>query len=386
VKAGTMTVEELKEMETCACPGAGSCAGMFTANSMNCLSEALGLALPYNGTIPAVFAERIRLAKETGMQVMELVKADLKPSKILTLETFENAVTVDMAFGGSTNTSLHLPAIAREAGIKISLNTFNEISEKTPHLCSMSPGGPHHLQDLHAAGGIPALMKELSRGKLIHSDVWTVTGKTVGENLKDKKVMNPGIIRPVEKPYHATGGLAVLFGNIAPQGAVVKRSAVDDAMLKHKGPARVFDTEEDALRAILDGKIRKGDVVVIRYEGPKGGPGMREMLAPTSAIVGVGRDRDVALLTDGRFSGGSRGAAIGHISPEAAEGGPIAAVKEGDVIEIDIPGKKLNVTLSDEELKRRLSQWKPPRKELKGYLKRYARLVQSASTGATFEE
>jgi len=386
VKAGTMTLEELKEMETCACPGVGSCAGMFTANSMNCLSEALGLALPYNGTIPAVFAERIRLAKETGMQVMELVKADLKPSKILSLKTFENAVTVDMAFGGSTNTSLHLPAIAREAGVKISLNTFNEISEKTPHLCSMSPGGPHHLQDLHAAGGIPALMKELSRGKLIHSDVWTVTGKTVGENLKGKRVMNPGIIHPLEKPYHATGGLAVLFGNIAPQGAVVKRSAVDDAMLKHKGPARVFDTEEDALRAILDGKIRKGDVVVIRYEGPKGGPGMREMLAPTSAIVGVGRDRDVALLTDGRFSGGSRGAAIGHISPEAAEGGPIAAVREGDVIEIDIPGKKLNVALSDEELKKRLSQWKPPRKELKGYLKRYARLVQSASTGATFEE
>ena len=386
VKAGTMTLEELKEMETCACPGVGSCAGMFTANSMNCLSEALGLALPYNGTIPAVFAERIRLAKETGMQVMELVKADLKPSKILSLKTFENAVTVDMAFGGSTNTSLHLPAIAREAGVKISLNTFHEISEKTPHLCSMSPGGPHHLQDLHAAGGIPALMKELSRGKLIHTDVWTVTGKTVEENLKGKQVMNPGIIHPLEKPYHATGGLAVLFGNIAPQGAVVKRSAVDDAMLKHKGPARVFDTEEDALRAILDGKIRKGDVVVIRYEGPKGGPGMREMLAPTSAIVGVGRDRDVALLTDGRFSGGSRGAAIGHISPEAAEGGPIAAVREGDVIEIDIPGKKLNVTLSDEELKKRLSQWKPPRKELKGYLKRYARLVQSASTGATFEE
>jgi dihydroxy-acid dehydratase len=386
VKAGTMTLEELREMETCACPGAGSCAGMFTANSMNCLSEALGLALPYNGTIPAVFAERIRLAKETGMQVMELVKADLKPSKILSQKTFENAVTVDMAFGGSTNTSLHLPAIAREAGIEISLNTFNEISEKTPHLCSMSPGGPHHLQDLHAAGGIPALMQELRRGKLIHSDVWTVTGKTVGENLKDRKVMNPEIIHPLEKPYHATGGLAVLFGNIAPQGAVVKRSAVDDAMLKHKGPARVFDREEDALRAILDGKIRRGDVVIIRYEGPKGGPGMREMLAPTSAIVGVGRDRDVALLTDGRFSGGSRGAAIGHISPEAAEGGPIAAVREGDVIEIDIPGKRLNVVLSDEELKKRLSQWKPPTKELKGYLKRYARLVQSANTGATFEE
>jgi len=386
VRTGEMTERDLKEIEGCACPGAGSCAGMFTANSMNCLSEVLGLALPYNGTIPAVFAERIRLAKETGMQVMELVKADLKPSKILSRKTFENAVTVDMAFGGSTNTSLHLPAIAREAGVEISLNTFNEISEKTPHLCSMSPGGPHHLQDLHAAGGIPALMKELSRGKLIHSDVWTVTGKTVGENLKGKQVMHPEIIHPLEKPYHATGGLAVLFGNIAPQGAVVKRSAVDDAMLKHKGPARVFDTEEDALRAILDGKIRKGDVVVIRYEGPKGGPGMREMLAPTSAIVGVGRDRDVALLTDGRFSGGSRGAAIGHISPEAAEGGPIAAVKEGDIIEIDIPGKKLNVNLSDEELKKRLSQWKPPKKELKGYLKRYARLVQSASTGATFEE
>jgi dihydroxy-acid dehydratase len=386
VKAGTMTLDELKEMETCACPGVGSCAGMFTANSMNCLSEVLGLALPYNGTIPAVFAERIRLAKETGMQVMELVKADLKPSKILSQKTFENAVTVDMAFGGSTNTSLHLPAIAREAGIGISLNTFNEISEKTPHLCSMSPGGPHHLQDLHSAGGIPALMQELNRGKLIHSDVWTVTGKTVGENLKGKKVMNPEIIHPLEKPYHATGGLAVLFGNIAPQGAVVKRSAVDDAMLKHKGPARVFEAEEDALRAILDGKIRKGDVVVIRYEGPKGGPGMREMLAPTSAIVGVGRDREVALLTDGRFSGGSRGAAIGHISPEAAEGGPIAAVREGDIIEIDIPGKKLNVALSDDEIRNRLAQWKPPKKELKGYLKRYAKLVQSASTGATFEE
>ena len=386
VKVGAMTMDEMKEMEGCACPGVGSCAGMFTANSMNCLSEVLGMALPYNGTIPAVFADRIRLAKETGMRVVDLAKRDLRPSQMMTQRAFENAVTVDMAFGGSTNTSLHLPAIAREAGVKLTLSTFNEISEKTPHLCSMSPGGPHHLQDLHGAGGIPALMQELSRGKMIHLDAMTVTGKTVGENLKGKKVLNPEIIHSLEKPYHATGGLAVLFGNLAPQGAVVKRSAVDDAMLKHKGPARVFDTEEAAMKAILDGKIQKGDVVVIRYEGPKGGPGMREMLAPTSAIVGVGRDRDVALLTDGRFSGGSRGAAIGHISPEAAEGGPIAAVKDGDMIEIDIPAKKLNVLISDEELKKRLSQWKPLKKELKGYLKRYAKLVQSANTGATFED
>jgi dihydroxy-acid dehydratase len=386
VKVGAMTLDDLKEMEQCACPGVGSCAGMFTANSMNCLSEVLGVALPYNGTIPAVFAERIRLAKETGMQVMELVKKKVRPSQILTKKAFENAITVDMAFGGSTNTSLHLPAIAREAGIELPLNIFNDISEKTPHLCSMSPGGPHHLQDLHQAGGIPALMAELDRRGFIHGDALTVTGKTVKENLKEKKVLNPEVIHPLEKPYHATGGLAVLFGNLAPQGAVVKRSAVDDAMLKHKGPARVFDSEEAAMKTILDGKIQKGDVVVIRYEGPKGGPGMREMLAPTSAIVGVGRDRDVALLTDGRFSGGSRGAAIGHISPEAAEGGPIAAVQEGDMIEIDIPGKKLNLLISDEELKRRLGQWKPPKKELRGYLKRYARLVQSAYTGATFEE
>jgi len=386
VKVGAMTMDEMKEMEGCACPGVGSCAGMFTANSMNCLSEVLGMALPYNGTIPAVFADRIRLAKETGMRVVDLAKRDLRPSQMMTQRAFENAVTVDMAFGGSTNTSLHLPAIAREAGVKLTLSTFNEISEKTPHLCSMSPGGPHHLQDLHGAGGIPALMQELSRGKMIHLDAMTVTGKTVGENLKGKKVLNPEIIHSLEKPYHATGGLAVLFGNLAPQGAVVKRSAVDDAMLKHKGPARVFDTEEAAMKAILDGKIQKGDVVVIRYEGPKGGPGMREMLAPTSAIVGVGRDRDVALLTDGRFSGGSRGAAIGHISPEAAEGGPIAAVKDGDMIEIDIPAKKLTVLISDEELKKRLSQWKPLKKELKGYLKRYAKLVQSANTGATFED
>jgi len=386
VKVGEMTLDDLKEVEGCACPGVGSCAGMFTANSMNCLSEVLGLALPYNGTIPAVFSERIRLAKETGIRIMDLVKQDLRPSKIFTKKAFENAVTVDMAFGGSTNTSLHLPAIAREAGIGLSLETFNEFTEKVPHLCNMAPGGPLHLLELHQAGGIPALMLELNRGGLIHLDALTITGKTVGENLRGKKNKNPEVIRPIERPYHPTGGLAVLFGNLAPKGAVVKRSAVDDAMLKHRGSARVFNSEEDALRTILDGKIEKGEVVVIRYEGPKGGPGMREMLAPTSAIVGVGRDRDVALLTDGRFSGGSRGAAIGHISPEAAEGGPIAAVQNGDMIEIDIPGKRLNLLISDEDLKKRLSEWKPPKRELKGYLKRYAKLVQSAYTGATFEE
>jgi dihydroxy-acid dehydratase len=386
VKAGGLTLNALKELEGCACPGVGSCAGMFTANSMNCIAEVLGLALPYNGTIPAVFADRIRLAKKSGIQIMDLVKKNLTPSRILTKKAFENAVTVDMAFGGSTNTSLHLPAIAREAGIELSLQTFNKISDRTPHLCSMSPGGPYHLQDLHRAGGIPALMAELSRKKMIHVDTLTVTGRTAGENIRGKKSLDSEVIRPLERPYHATGGLAVLFGNLAPEGAVVKRSAVDESMLKHRGPARVFDSEEEAIKVILDRKIKKGEVIVIRYEGPKGGPGFREMLAPTSAIVGVGRDRDVALLTDGRFSGASRGAAIGHISPEAAEGGPIAAVRNGDMIEIDIPGKKLNLLISKEELKKRLSKWKPPKKELKGYLKRYAKLVTSANTGATFAD
>ena len=386
VKTGEMTLKELTEAEGCACPGVGSCAGMFTANSMNCLAEVLGLALPYNGTVPAVFADRIRLAKKSGIQIMELVKKNITPSQILTKNSFENAVTVDMAFGGSTNTSLHLPAIAKEAGMKLSLQTFNRISGKTPHLCNMSPGGPHHIQALHQAGGIPALMKELSRGGLIHEDLLTVTGKSIRDNLKGKKIVNPEVIRPLEKPYHATGGLAVLFGNLAPEGAVVKQSAVDEVMLRHQGPARVFDSEEEATKVILDRKIKKGEIIVIRYEGPKGGPGMREMLAPTSAIVGVGRDRDVALLTDGRFSGGSRGAAIGHISPEAAEGGPIAVVRNGDQIAIDIPGKKLNLLIPNQELKKRLSQWKPPKKKLKGYLKRYARLVTSANTGATFKD
>ena len=385
-KVGTMTMDELREAEGCACPGIGSCAGMFTANSMNCLTEALGLGLPGNGTIPAVFAERIRLAKEAGMQIMDLVERGITPSAILTAKAFENALTVDMAFGGSTNTSLHLPAIAREAGVPLTLKTFNAFSDRTPHICSMSPGGPHDLAELHEAGGIQALMGELARGGLIHTDALTVTGKTVGENLAGKKVRDSEVIRPLTNPYHAEGGLAVLFGNLAPEGAVVKRSAVDDTMLRHTGPARVFDAEEPAMRAILDGKINPGDVVVIRYEGPKGGPGMREMLSPTSALVGIGRDRDVALLTDGRFSGGSKGAAIGHISPEAAEGGPIAVIREGDRIEIDIPGKKLNLLISDEELKARLARWKPMKRELKGYLKRYAALVRSAHTGATFEQ
>ncbi len=384
-KVGEMTMDELREAEGCACPGVGSCAGMFTANSMNCLTEVLGMGLPGNGTIPAVWAERIRLAKEAGMQIMELVEKGIKPSTIMTAEAFANAITVDMAFGGSTNTSLHLPAIAKEAGVPLTLEMFNTFSDKTPHLCFMSPGGPHDLAQLHQAGGIPALMQELSRGGLIKTGARTVTGKTVGENLAGRKVLNPEVIRPLEKPYHATGGLAVLFGNLAPEGAVVKRSAVDDDMLKHTGPARVFDSEEPAMKAIMEGKINKGDVVVIRYEGPKGGPGMREMLSPTSAIVGIGRDRDVALLTDGRFSGGSRGAAIGHISPEAAEGGPIAVVQEGDTIEIDIPAKKLNLLISADEMKARLARWKPVKRELKGYLKRYAQLVRSAHTGATFE-
>lgn len=386
VKAGKMSLADLHRAEGCACPGVGSCAGMFTANSMNCLAEVLGLALPYNGTIPAVYAERIRFAKKSGIRMMSLIKQSLTPSKILTEKAFENAITVDMAFGGSTNTSLHLPAIAKEAGIKLSLKKFNKISEKTPHLCNMSPAGPYHIQDLHRAGGIPALVNELNRGRLIHPDALTVTGKSIGENIRGKKILNREVIRPIERPFHATGGLAVLFGNLAPEGAVVKQSGVDEAMLRHKGPARVFDSEEEAIKVILGRKIKKGDVVVIRYEGPKGGPGMREMLAPTSAIVGVGRDRDVALLTDGRFSGGSRGAAIGHISPEAAEGGPIAAVKDGDQIEIDIPARKLNLLISGEEMKKRLSKWRQPRKELKGFLKRYARMVTSGSTGATFED
>jgi len=385
VAAGLMTPEELTELECSACPGPGSCAGMFTANSMNCLSEALGIALPGNGTIPAVDAARVRLAKEAGKKIAELVKQGIKPRAILTKEAFANAITVDMAFGGSTNTTLHLPAVAHEAGLQIDLEIFNRISAQTPHLCNLSPGGPHHLQDLHLAGGIAALMKELAKGKLINSDCLTVTGQAIKENIKSAAIRDPKVIRPLANPYHPTGGLAVLFGNLAPDGAVVKASAVDQGMLKNQGPARVFESEEEALKVILAKRIKKGEVVVIRYEGPKGGPGMREMLAPTSAIAGIGMDKEVALITDGRFSGGTRGAAIGHCSPEAAEGGPIAIIKDGDIIEIDIPAKRLLLHLTDEEIKSRLKQWKAPEPRIKsGYMYRYAQMVSSASTGAVF--
>jgi len=377
---------ELKQIETCACPGAGSCSGMFTANSMNCLSEVLGMALPYNGTIPAVYADRIRLAKQTGMKIVELVEKNIKPSDILTLDAFKNAIAIDMAFGGSTNTCLHLPAIAHEAGIKLDLDYFNELSEKTPHLCNMSPAGPHHIEDLHFAGGIPALLKRLEPLNIINNNCLTVTGKTIFENYKNAEILDDNVIRPLNNPYHETGGLAILYGNLAKDGAVVKQSAVDSSMLVHEGPARVFESEEEALDAILSHKINKGDVVVIRYEGPKGGPGMREMLAPTSAIAGVGLDKDVALLTDGRFSGGTRGAAIGHISPEAAEGGVIGLVKEGDIISINIPERKLELKVSDEELNKRKENWTPPEPKIKkGYMYRYSLRVKSANTGAILE-
>jgi len=385
VAAGKMSPDDLSALECAACPGPGSCAGMFTANSMNCLSEALGIALPGNGTIPAVDAGRLRMAKEAGKKAVELIERGIKPRAILTMEAFVNAITVDMAFGGSTNTSLHLPAVAHEAGLKIDLEIFNQISRKTPHLCNLSPGGPHHLQDLHRAGGIPALMAELDKAKLINTKVMTVTGKKVKENIKSSPILDPEVIRPLKNPYHPTGGLVVLFGNLAPDGAVVKASAVDSTMLKNQGPARVFESEEEALKVIMAKKITKGEIIVIRYEGPKGGPGMREMLAPTSAIAGIGMDKEVALITDGRFSGGTRGAAIGHISPEAAEGGPIAVIKDGDIIEIDIPAKQLRLHLSDEEIERRLKQWRRPAPKIKsGYMYRYAQMVSSASTGAVF--
>jgi dihydroxy-acid dehydratase len=386
-QAGKITEEELAEIEDNACPGAGSCSGMFTANSMNCLSEALGLALPGNGTIPAVSAGRVRLAKEAGKKVMYLVEKDIKPRDIATQKSFENAIHVEMALGSSTNTVLHLPAIANEAGIRLDLDLFNSISDKTPNLCRISPAGPSHIEDLDRAGGIPAVMGELVKKGLLDIKQMTVTGKTVKENINKAHSLDEEIIRPVDSPYSPDGGLAILFGNLAPDGAVVKKSAVDPAMLKHSGPARIFESEEDAMQAIMDGKISKGDVVVIRYEGPKGGPGMREMLSPTSAIAGVGLDKDVALITDGRFSGGTRGAAIGHISPEAQEGGPIAVIREGDIINIDIPGKSLDVGLGQEEIDKRLKEWvRPDYKVKKGYLYRYAKQVTSASTGAVFKE
>lgn len=382
----TMTEEDLTQIEDNACPGCGSCSGMFTANSMNCLAEALGLALPGNGTIPAATAARVRLAKRAGMRVMDLVKNGIKMRDIATLEAFKNALAVDMALGCSTNTVLHVPAVANAAGIKLDLNIFNEISAKVPHLCNLSPAGPYHMQDLEEAGGIQAVMAELDKANLINKDLITANGTSVGQNIQGKKSLISNAIRSVDKPYHKTGGLAILFGNIAQQGSAVKQSGVDEAMLTHSGPARIFDSEEDSIKAILGGKIQKGDVVVIRYEGPKGGPGMREMLSPTSAIVGMGLDKDVALITDGRFSGGTKGAAIGHVSPEAAEGGNIALIEEGDIIEIDIPNKALNVKLSDEELQKRKEKWQPREPKITtGYVGRYAKEVTSANTGAVFK-
>jgi len=387
VKAGKLKAGELRELEDAACPGCGSCAGMFTANSMNCLTEAIGLGLPGNGTIPAVSAARLRLAKQAGMKIMELLKKKILPRDIATLPAFRNAMAVDMALGCSTNTVLHVPAMAYEAGINLPLALFNQISQRTPHLCNLIPAGPHSLQELDEAGGIPALMAELTKTKGLDTRVLTVTGSTLAENLKGRTILDPEVIRPITHPYHAEGGIAVLFGNLAPEGAVVKQSAVAPEMMNHQGPARVFDSEPAAQKAILGKKIRKGDVVVIRYEGPKGGPGMQEMLSPTAAIIGMGLGKEVALITDGRFSGGTQGAAIGHVSPEAATGGPIALVREGDLIEIDIPRKKLSLQVPQEELDRRRKKWKPQSPKIKsGYLYRYSQLVTSGSTGAVFRD
>jgi dihydroxy-acid dehydratase len=387
VARGEWTKARLDELEDCACPGCGSCAGMFTANSMNCMSEAVGLALPGNGTIPAVHAARIRLAKTAGMKVMELWKKKIKPRDIATLAAFKNAMAADMALGCSTNTVLHLPAIAHEAGINLNLDLFNKISDQTPHLCFLSPAGPHHLQDLDSAGGVQAVLVELSKLGVIDKKVMTATGKTLGENLRGVKVEDSKVIRPLSNPYHKEGGLAILRGNLAPGGAVVKQSAVAPEMMVNEGKAIVFESEEEAMGAILAGKVKAGHIVVVRYEGPKGGPGMREMLSPTSVIVGMGLDKDVALITDGRFSGGSRGAAIGHVSPEAAEGGPIALVRNGDRIRIDIPKKKLTLLVSEEELRRRKKAWKPRKPKItSGYAARYAQMVTSAGTGAVFKD
>jgi dihydroxy-acid dehydratase len=385
--AGRIDDGELLEYENRGCPTVGSCAGMFTANTMNCVTEALGMGLPGNGTVPAVYAERIRLAKIAGMRIVDLLRSGVRPSSIMTREAFENAIAVDMALGGSTNTVLHLPAIAHELGIHIDLDLFDELSEKTPHLCNMSPAGPHHLQDLYEAGGVPAVMKELAQLGLIHEDARTVLGISIGGIAASAAVRRPDVIRPVDNPYHAQGGIAVLRGNLAPECAVVKRSAVAQEAWYHKGPARVFDSEEAAEEAIFGHRINKGDVVVIRYEGPMGGPGMREMQMATAALVGLGLGKDVALITDGRFSGATRGIAIGHISPEAMAGGPIAVVREGDTIEVDIPGKKLNLLIPDSELQARLDAWRPPTPRVKkGYLNAYSRLATSASTGAVFRE
>lgn len=386
VAAGTMTTEELCEFEEKVCPTCGSCSGMYTANSMNCLTEVLGMGLGGNGTIPAVYSERIRLAKHAGMKIMELVEKDIKPSDIMTEKAFLNALTVDMALGCSTNSMLHLPAIAHEAGVELNMDIANDISAKTPNLCHLAPAGHTYIEDLNEAGGVYAVMKELTKLNLLHTDLMTVTGKTVSENIAGAVNKDKEVIRPVENPYSTTGGIAVLKGNLAPDSAVVKRSAVLPEMMVHEGPARVFDCEEDAIAAIKSGKINAGDVVVIRYEGPKGGPGMREMLNPTSAIAGMGLDSSVALITDGRFSGASRGASIGHVSPEAAIGGPIALVEEGDIISINIPDNTLDVKLSEEELTRRRSAWTPRTPQITtGYLARYTELVTGGNRGAILQ-
>lgn len=384
--AGGMTDAELKEFEEKVCPTCGSCSGMYTANSMNCLTEALGMGLRGNGTIPAVYSDRIRLAKHAGMAVMELLKKDIRPRDIMTKDAILNALTVDMALGCSTNSMLHLPAIAHEVGFDFDISFANEISEKTPNVCHLAPAGPTYMEDLNEAGGVYAVMKELADIGLLHTDCMTVTGQTIGENIKDAVNKNSEVIRPVDHPYSKNGGLAVLKGNLAPDGSVVKRSAVVPEMMVHEGPARVFECEEDAIAAIKGGKIVAGDVVVIRYEGPKGGPGMREMLNPTSAIAGMGLGSSVALITDGRFSGASRGASIGHVSPEAAVGGPIALVEEGDIIAIDIPHMTLNVKVSEEELAARKAKWQPKEpKVTTGYLARYREMVTSGNRGAVLE-
>ena len=385
-EAGKMTAEKVEEYVNKVCPTCGSCSGMYTANSMNCMTEVLGMGLRGNGTIPAVYSERIRLAKHAGMKVMELLKNNVRPSDIMTKKAFLNCLTVDMALGCSTNTMLHLPAIAHEAGVELNMDIANEISAKTPNLCHLAPAGPTYMEDLNEAGGVYAVMNELSKKGLLYEDQITVTGKTVGENIKDVHNLNPEVIRPIDNPYMGQGGIAVLKGNIAPDTGIVKQSAVVPEMMVHEGPARVFDCEEDAIKAIKGGDIVPGDVVVIRYEGPKGGPGMREMLNPTSAIAGMGLGDSVALITDGRFSGASRGASIGHVSPEAAVGGPIALIEEGDIIKIDIPNNSLNVDVSDEELAKRKEKWQPREPKITdGYLRRYAALVTSGNRGAVLD-
>ena len=379
-------MEELNEYEEKACPTCGSCSGMYTANSMNCLTEALGMGLKGNGTIPAVYSERIRLAKHAGMQIMQLVEKNIRPRDIMTKEAFLNALTMDMALGCSTNSMLHLPAIAHEAGVELNMEIANELSARTPNLCHLAPAGPTYIEDLNEAGGVYAVMNELNKKGLLYTDLITVTGKTVAENIAGCVNKNPEVIRPIDNPYSETGGIAVLKGNLAPETAVVKRSAVAPEMMVHEGPARVFDCEEDAIAAIKGGKIVPGDVVVIRYEGPKGGPGMREMLNPTSAIAGMGMGSTVALITDGRFSGASRGASIGHVCPEAAQGGPIALVEEGDIISINIPENRLDVKVSEEEMQKRREKWQPRQPRVTtGYLARYEKMVTSANRGAVLE-